>query len=283
MDNNPVDLSVVLLTYNSRPHLQPCFAALQAELPAATSAHEVVVVDNGSQDGSAEWVAAHPLTSRLIRNDRNRGVGPARNQGIRASSGTYVLSLDIDTQVQAGCLTELLAAGRARPEAGLIGPQLVGLDRQRQLTARRFPTVCSKLLRQQRDNHRRGYLAAENYLNWTPQAPRAVDYVIGAAQFMRRATLDAVGLFDERIFYGPEDVDLCLRMWQTGWQVLYWPAAVIVHAEQRMTRSWRGLLSASGRGHLGGLIWYFWKHRYLWQRPRVRITTLARPAKARGN
>lgn len=266
-------ISVVLLTFNSERHVAPCFDALQRELQPY--AHEVLAVDNGSKDGSVAWIRTNTPWVRVIENRRNRGVGPARNQGIRASSGRYVLILDIDTVPQPGSLDCLIQTLEAQPSTGVVAPKLVGLDGRLQLTARRFPTLLSKILRQKVDLHTRGYLARENLANWPHDHLRWVDYVIGAAQLLRRDALAQVGLYDERIFYGPEDVDLCLRMWQSGWRVVYQPAATILHAEQRMTRSLQGFLSRAGVGHALGLAWYFVKHRYLFSRPRARINALA--------
>ena len=102
--------------------------------------------------------------------------------------------------------------------------------------------------------------------DWDHSSVREVDYVIGACQGIRRAAVTEVGLLDERIFYGPEDVDLCLRMHEAGWSVVYNPAAVVVHHERRLTRS---LFSALAWRHLWGVGYYFWKHGYLFSRRRL--------------
>jgi len=140
--------------------------------------------------------------------------GSAAVQGIRISRGRHVLILDIDTVPQPGSLDTLLQTACDHPAAGVVAPRLVGLDGQLQLSARRFPTVLSKILRQRAQLHTQGYLASENLAHWSHDHLRYVDYVIGAAQLLNRDALAEIGLFDERIFYGPEDVDLCLRMWQ---------------------------------------------------------------------
>lgn len=267
-------LSIVLLTYNSERYVPGCLSALQAQLP--TIAHEVIVVDNGSRDGGVAWIRQHMPWVHIIENRQNRGVGAARNQGINDSRGRYVLILDIDTVPQPGSLDTLLQTARDQPVAGVVAPRLIGLDGQLQLSARRFPTVFSKILRQRTELHTQGYLASENLAHWSHDHLRYVDYVIGAAQLLNRDALAEIGLFDERIFYGPEDIDLCLRMWRAGWRVAYQPAATILHAEQRMTRSVKGFFSQTGIGHLVGLAWFFAKHRYLFSRPRARIRALIR-------
>jgi hypothetical protein len=91
-----------------------------------------------------------------------------------------------------------------------------------------------------------------------------VDYVIGACQLIRSEVIRRIGLLDERMFYGPEDVDYCLRVWRAGWEVFYLPSAVVVHHEQRITRRRPGVLTLR---HGMAIAYYFWKHRYLWHRP----------------
>jgi GT2 family glycosyltransferase len=102
--------------------------------------------------------------------------------------------------------------------------------------------------------------------DWDHRVARAVDYVIGACQVIRKAALMDVGLLDEHIFYGPEDVDFCLRLQQAGWRVIYNPEAVVEHRERRVTRSF---FSQLGYRHIQGLAYYFWKHGYLFSRRRL--------------
>lgn len=227
------DLSVVILTWNSRALLETCLAALPAATAGRTS--ETIVVDNGSRDGTAELLAGRPELV-LIRNPANRGVAPARNQGLRAARGTYVALLDVDTVATPGALATLVAHLEAAARVGLVGPKLVGPDGRLQYSCRRFPTLLDKVLRRLPERLG-GRVTSDVELRWWDHASvRPVDYVIGACQVIRRAALADVGLLDERIFYGPEDVDLCLRMHRAGWGVVYVPDAVIVHLERRVTR-----------------------------------------------
>jgi GT2 family glycosyltransferase len=102
--------------------------------------------------------------------------------------------------------------------------------------------------------------------DWDHQSLREVDYVIGACQVIRRKAFEQVGFLDERIFYGPEDVDFCLRLHQAGWRVSYNPEATVIHKERRVTRS---LFSVLTWRHLRGLVYFFWKHGYLFSRRRL--------------
>jgi len=129
-----------------------------------------------------------------------------------------------------------------------------------------FPTLGDKLVRRFPFTFTRRISQEVELADWDHRSVRDVDYMIGACQVIRRTALMEVGLLDERIFYGPEDVDLCLRMHQAGWRVVYNPEAVVVHQERRVARSgWSRL----GWRHLRGLLYYFGKHRYLFSRRRL--------------
>jgi N-acetylglucosaminyl-diphospho-decaprenol L-rhamnosyltransferase len=254
-------MSIVILTWNSRALLTACLEAL----PAATAPlpTEVIVVDNGSRDGTAEWLTARSDVV-TITNPTNRGVAPARNQGLRRARGELVALLDVDTVPAPGSFTTLVARLRSAPDVGLVGPKLVDAEGALQYSCRRFPTLVDKVLRRLPERFGRA-LADDVELRWWDHAGvRDVDYVIGACQVIRKAALDRVGLLDERIFYGPEDVDLCLRMHRAGWRVEYVPEAVVMHLERRVTRK---LLSTLTARHVYGLGYFFWKHRYILTRP----------------
>jgi GT2 family glycosyltransferase len=254
-------LAVIIVSWNERDYLDACLAALVP--PANVAAMEVVVVDNGSTDGSVAWLGERHPGVRVVANPANRGVAPARNQGLLATSGTYRLLLDADTVVRPGALAALVDGMERFPGAGLSGPKLVDPEHRLQFSCRRFPTAWSKLARQAPAGIQRRLLRREEFRDWDHGQPRWVDYVIGACQCIRGALLESVGLLDERIFYGPEDVDFCLRLWRAGHRVLYNPAAVVVHREQRSARR----SAARYARHFAALWYFFRKHGYLIQRP----------------
>ena len=256
--------SVIMLTWNSSRHVR---RALQALLMQPREvALEIVVVDNGSTDGTPRVVREFMPDAKIIQNAGNLGVARARNQGVKAASGKYILFLDADTEMAAGSLGGMVRFLEGHPSVGIVAPRLVSPDGSLQFSCRRFPTVPGKLLRQLPLWLRRALpLVAEEELHSIDRSvARPVDYVIGACQLIRKEMLDHIGLLDERMFYGPEDVDLCLRAWQAGWQVYYLPPAIVMHSEQRITRRQPGTLTLK---HALALIYYFRKHRYFWRRP----------------
>jgi N-acetylglucosaminyl-diphospho-decaprenol L-rhamnosyltransferase len=256
--------SVVILTWNSMGELGACLSSLPQGLTAYP--YEVIVVDNGSRDLTpAIWRDKFP-PMRLLTNRRNRGVAPARNQGIRVTQGEYVILLDDDAVVQPGAFDCLIAYLDEHPEVALCGPKLVDPRGQLQLSCRLFPTLGYKLARRFFPAFARRVSREVEMADWDHSSVREVDYVIGACQVIRWAALAEIGLLDEWIFYGPEDIDLCLRMHKAGWRVTYNPEAVVIHHERRGARS---LFSLLGWRHLWGILYYFYKHGYLFSRRRI--------------
>lgn len=264
-------LSIILLTWNSERHVEKCINSILKGMVAKD--YEIIAVDNGSVDNTLKIINTHFPAVKLIRNTANRGVAPARNQGINAAQGEYILILDIDTCVYNGAIDKLLEHIDKNLGIGLCGPRLCFEDGSVQNSYRRFPLLQTKLLRRINTVWAKKLLKNEYYgaeargnENSCSEALE-VDYVIGACQMIRRSALDKVGLLDDKIFYGPEDVDLCLRMWLNGWKVVYLPNAKVTHYEQRITKS--KVFSYISIKHMQGLLRYFMKHRYLFSREKL--------------
>jgi len=259
-----VAVSAVLLTWNSAPHVGRALASLAREVSGLAA--ELIVVDNGSTDASVQIVHRIAPHARIIENTSNLGVARARNQGIALARGRYLLFLDSDAELAPGSVCEMLRFIDASPTVGMLGPKLTSPDGAVQFSCRRFPTMQGKILRQlpRRVQKAIAFVSDEEMHDIDRTIAQPVDYVIGACQLIRRDVIERIGPLDERMFYGPEDVDFCLRTWQAGWAVYYLPAAVAVHHEQRITRRRPGVLTLR---HGLALAYYFWKHRYLWRRP----------------
>lgn len=256
--------SIVILTWNSTDLLHGCLTSL----PQAVMRYpyEVIVVDNGSRgETPASLRFAFPWM-QLVINRRNCGVAPGRNQGMRLTQGEYIVLLDDDTVVPPAALDRLVAYMDTHPEVGVCGPRLIDGEGQLQLTCRRFPTLGDKFARQLPFAFAQRLRRETELADWDHTTIREVDYMIGACQVIRRTALAEVGLLDEHIFYGPEDVDLCLRFRQAGWKVVYNPEAVVVHKERRVARSF---FSALSWRHFLGLTYFFWKHGYLFSRRKL--------------
>ena len=254
-------ISAAILSYNSERHIEACLDSLLDALQRLPESSEVLVVENGSNDRSADilrrYQDRHPVTLRGLFQDRNLGTTAARNLALRQATGRYVLILDSDVVVPAGVLEELLGYIETHERCGLVAPRLVYPDGRAQLSVDRFPTLWRKLARLV------SLKAFERNLpdRGAESRPREVDYAISAFWLLRRELLDAVGLLDEGYFYAPEDVDYCLSIWLSGYAVVYDPQVQAVHDARELSRGFR--INRFTLHHARGLLRYFLKHRYL--------------------
>ena len=259
-------LSVIILTWNSLAQLQRCLSSIEQNTTLKN--YEVIIIDNNSRDGTRRFLQSQNSGRyHTIFNSTNRGVGPARNQGLRIATGQYILILDVDTVVTAGAVDRLVEYLDKDQECGIVGSKLTDINGNLQFTCRCFPTIVSKALRRLPYKWAKLALHKEELRDWDHKSIRQVDYVIGACQMIRKKLVEAVGLIDDKIFYGPEDVDYCLRAWQSGYKVIYNPNSVIIHDEQRITK--KKLFSRITLEHVKALAYYFIKHRYLFSREKI--------------
>ena len=218
-------VSVTVLNWNGRHMLEACLAALRAQ---TFRDFEVIVVDNSSTDGSAEWVAAACPEARLIRLESNQGFSAGNNAGMRAARGRYLALLNNDAEADPGWLAALVGALEAHPAAGACDSTVYFHDRPDQLWAAGGEyTISGGVLH-------RGY--GRQAADGDPAAEADVFIAIACAVLYRREALDKVGLFDEDYFNGYEDVDLSFRLHAAGYRVLNAPGAVVRHRVSQTTK-----------------------------------------------
>jgi N-acetylglucosaminyl-diphospho-decaprenol L-rhamnosyltransferase len=216
------DLSVSIVNTNSRALLLACLDSL------AGTAAEIVVLDNASEDGSAEAVRERFPDVRVIAQSHRAGFGANHNTVIRATTGRYVYVLNEDTTAGDWGFEALTAYLDTHPRVAALGPRLVYPDGRLQDSAWRFPTPLVSALS----------LATLGRLGVTQSrgdVPHVVDWVTGAAVVLRREALDEVGLFDEGFFLYSEEVDLQARLHRAGWEVHYFPRVSVVHHESQFS------------------------------------------------
>lgn len=219
-------LSIIILNWNGCDLLRDCLRSVQDNVRMFQPADvETFVVDNASTDGSVEMVRAAFREVRLIVNAENLGFARANNVGIVASRGRYALLLNNDTVVPTGALAGLVAFMEAHPDAGAVGPQLLGPDGAAQPYAFGGDPTLGYLLR--RGINR--LLFGRPLHDWATNVIQPVDWVSGACLLVRRAAIDRAGLLDEQIFMYFEDNDWCLRIRRAGWRVYYDPQIAITH------------------------------------------------------
>ncbi|NLE43915.1 MAG: glycosyltransferase family 2 protein [Chloroflexi bacterium] len=226
-DLTPVDLSVVIVSWNVCELLRRC---LQSVL-AAPIRLEVIVVDNASSDGTTAMVATEYPEIQLVVNSRNVGFPAANNQGIALASGRTVLLLNPDTEIVGDALATLVAYADAHADVGLVGPQLLNPDGSVQPSRRRFPTLATAFFESTWLQQWAPRSVVRDYyvLDRSDDVTQDVDWVFGAAMLVKREVLDQVGVLDEGYFMYSEELDWCRRIRTAGWRVVYLPAARVVH------------------------------------------------------
>ncbi len=230
----PADVSVVIVTRSNRRYLEPCLASLLG--PPFRHTYDVVVVDNGSTDGTQEWLRAIYPAITLIDNGANVGLSRACNQGIAASSGRYVLLLNDDTLVTSAALDGMVDFLDRTPEAGAVGGRLMNEDGTVQACYNSFSTLREELLIATRLGEALwpGYPSTMD-----ATAVERVDWICSACLMLRRAALDQIGLLDEEYFIYGDEVDLQYRLQQAGWGVYFIPGADTLHYGGRSLDRWK--------------------------------------------
>jgi N-acetylglucosaminyl-diphospho-decaprenol L-rhamnosyltransferase len=227
-----MDLSVLIVSYNSAQLLGPLLEQLQQEFERSALQAEVVLVDNASRDGSAERVRRDFPWVRLIASRSNRGFAAANNLAAQHARGRHLLLLNPDALPAAGSLRRGVELMDSHPQVGLGGGELLGTDGSRQPSARMFPRLRDELFTLTGLAGRHPYSRLFGHLDrrWAdPEQASPVDWIPGAFVFIPAALFRRLGGFDERFFMYYEEVDLCRRLAQAGYAVHYWPELKAVH------------------------------------------------------
>lgn len=224
---DPSALGVAVVSFNTRELLQRCLRSIVAARPC-----ELVVVDNGSTDGSVELVRDEFPGVRLIVNERNVGYGAAANQALASAGASAVLLLNSDTVLAPTALSALEAYLAAHPRAAVVGPRLANADGSLQRSTYPFPSAGDALLGESGLHLlvRRVPVLRERVLRtWRHDDARPVPWVLGAALAIRREPFEAVGGFDEAYFMYGEEVDLCRRLREAGFETHFAPVTTVLH------------------------------------------------------
>ncbi len=243
-----LDLGIVIVNYNTRDELARCLDSIAAS--EGCYRYKVVVVDNNSQDGSAEMLHDKYPWVRLIASERNGGYAYANNLGLRLlgyggqgraeALPRYALLLNPDTILPPDALDRMIGYLDAHSEVGVAGPRLVRRDGSLDRACRRgFPspsvsfyhlTGLSKLFPHSPRFGRYNMTYLDEY------EETEVDAVVGAFMMMRSQALEQAGLLDESFFMYGEDLDLCYRIKQRGWQIRYYPEVTVLHVKGAASR-----------------------------------------------
>jgi hypothetical protein len=225
------ELSIIIVNYNTKHLLKDCLDSVIRNLTATRS--EIIVVDNGSQDGSVEMLRREYPAVNLIVNQDNQGFARANNQGIGIADGEHILLLNSDTIVLDGALEKTLRFAKNRKEAGVIGCRILNPDRTLQLSCFRFHNLLTEILTFTKDiirNFRDPYTDYMNMRFWDHRLIRQVDCLTGCFFWVKKEVFESVGMLDDNFFVYYEDAEFCYRVRKKSiYKVYYFPDADVVH------------------------------------------------------
>jgi GT2 family glycosyltransferase len=223
-------LSIVIICWNDLQHIGPCLRSVYAETRGID--FEVIVTDNGSTDGSLEYLQEHFPSVRIVANGANLGFGPGNNAGFKVARGEYVLILNPDTVIHDRAIEKLVAYADRQPEAGAFGCRTLNVDGSLQGTAHPKPTLFRFLIKAlylRWLGRLAAIFLADEYVDWNGRTERKIGYQAGCSLLIRTELLRALGGFDESFFHQFEDADLCHRVWESGKSVLFYPESEVTH------------------------------------------------------
>ncbi len=238
-----MEISFIINNFNTCGLLKQCIKGIYKFPPKVE--YEIIVVDNNSQDFSAQMVKESFPNVNLIASKENLGHHKGNNLGIKNSKGRYIVILNTDIAVMDNAFDKLYEFMEQNQQCALVGPKLKNPDGSTQMSCMRFPTLFMPL-------YRRTFLgklpwakkAQEDYLmtDFNHTEIKEVDWILGACVMVRREAVEKAGFMDEKLFLYFGDVAWCKRFWQFGYKVFFFPEVQIVHYHKRESAS-SGILS----------------------------------------
>ena len=265
-----IRLSVIIITWNAEQDVKQClYSVLEA---IASRVTEVIVVDNGSTDNTRAILESYGERINLFLLKKNNGVAVARNVGMAAAKGEYIWILDVDTIVNKDAVDGMIEYLGNNPECGICACRLQSENGDVQDSCRKLPYPKHKIrnllmaktgkfafTKKLNDKIKKQNESQFYHKELHDGEPFETEYVIGACQMFRKSILEEVGFLDEKIFYGPEDADFCLRVSRKGYKVVCLPAYYIVHHYNRISN--KKIFSRLSYLHLKGLVYFYVKHK----------------------
>ncbi|MFD1715623.1 glycosyltransferase family 2 protein [Amnibacterium flavum] len=238
----PREVSVVITHYKAPDELEACLTALRVQDPSLSL--DVVVADSEAQPGVGALVERTYPGARYLAFEDNVGYAKLVNAGLAATDSEYVLVLNADVEIEQGAIVSLAAFLDENPAVGIVGPELTYKSGDHQTTAfgfyRPFTVLCRRTpigrTALGRRELARFEMKDEVESSLRERSPLDVDWLMGAAMLVRRTAIADMGPIEERYFLYFEDVDWCLRAWQTGWRVVYLPSVRAVHGWARASK-----------------------------------------------
>jgi hypothetical protein len=269
-----MDLSIIIVSFNTKSLLVSCIKSVLKYTKAIK--FEIIVIDNGSKDGSA--AAAKDLSVRVIENNNNPGFATANNQGVKVSGGKYVLFLNSDTEIHDNVLGEMLAWMNLNSKAGVATCALKNTNGSMQATGGYFPTLLrvfswmtiqdiplvDSIIKPFHPYHSKSifFKGDKFYKN-----KKELDWVTGAYLLTRKDVLNRIGGWDESFFMYVEEVDLCYRIKKLGYKIWFLPKWSITHLGGASSKTNEFSLISE----YDGVKKFYGKHYPRWQFPILRL------------
>lgn len=225
-----MDISIIIVNWNTKDLLADCLRSIQSQ--NLDYSYEIIVVDNGSADGSQQIVRQEFPSVTLVENKENLGFGKANNIGLQSAKGRYICFVNSDIEMVQGCLQTLALYMDSNDSVGMSGPQILYPDMRIQDSCRKFPSLwrsfCSAF-KLDKIFSQSAFFSGEHMFYFSHEEEIKPDFLAGCLLMVRKTVLDEVGAFDERFFIYAEEVDLAKRLWNAGWEVAFVPGAKAVH------------------------------------------------------
>jgi len=260
-----MDITIVIVNYKNKGLTLNCIQSIEAA-DFGDLKHEIIVVDNHSEDNIAQILSWQHPDVLCIQNKRNTGMGAGNNAGLKRARGHYVLIMNPDTLAFPDTFTKLHEFMEENPTVGVAGPKQFNPDKTIQDSAYRWHNLITPLLRRTflgRFGFAKRKIKHFLLRDYDREKPRDVDWLLGSCLFIRAKALADVGLFDQRFFLYFEDTDLCRRFWEKHWRVVYFPEAHIIHNHDRASarQPWyKFFLHPASRHHLRS----WWRYILKW-------------------
>ena len=219
-----IDISIIIISWNAKEYLLRCLNSIKKS--KILIKHEIIVLDNASEDGSQDIVENLFPEIKLIKSEINLGFAKANNVAIKESKAPYVCLINSDVEIDAGCIDKLYEYIQKNSSIGILGPKVLNKDGSLQKSFRNAPNIRNSLARALAIDSLQVLLRRNNE---EQSIPKKVDVLTGCFWLIRREALEQIGLLDESFFIYGEDLDLCKRMWEGGWSVIYYPWVEIIH------------------------------------------------------
>lgn len=260
-----MDISIVILNYKMRGLVKNCLKAI-FESQVSVS-YEVIVVDNNSNDGVEQLIKEQFPQVIFIQTGRNDGMGAGNNAGIKVAQGNYILIMNPDIFVYPGSIQKMYDYIKDRADVGLVAPRLLNADGTLQYSCYRWYGYLTPLFRRTfLGNLKFAKRDVDKFLmlDWDHASNREVDWIQGSCWFVPKKVFDIVGLFDESFFMYFEDTDLCRRIHNEKYKIVYLAQAEVLHLHRRQSADnnlWGVITNKLTRTHIKSWFKYLWKWR----------------------